>query len=124
MLSQTALVMVRNSIELSYSGLCDIFEFNEVLNVDKTTTFTEVLVHNQIPCKLSFSNSSISKDTEIASGIAQNVKLFLAPEIIVNSGSKIIITQDNTTTIYENSGQPSIFPTHQEISLRLFKEWS
>ncbi len=124
MLSETALVMVRKSIELGYAGLCDIIEFREVLNTDKTTSFQEILVHSNIACKLSFATTNSSKDTELASGISQIVKLFIAPEVSVKPGSKFIVTQDYFTTEFENSGQPMMFPTHQEINLRLFKEWA
>ncbi len=124
MLSETALVMVRKSIELGYIGTCNIIEFKEVLNEDKSSSFQEVIVYEDIPCKLSFSNSTTTNDNGTASSVNQIVKLFIAPEILIKPNSKIVVNQNNIVETYSNSGQPLTFSTHQEIMLNLFKEWS
>lgn len=124
MLSKNQVVKVRNAIELGYSSICDIIEYKEVLAEDKSTCFQEVKVNENIPCKLSFGSCTTSNDTGIASGVTQTVKLFIAPEIKIKPNSKIIVSQNNVVETFENSGQPSIFATHQEIMLNLFKEWA
>lgn len=124
MLSETKMVKVRKALELGYFGVCDIFEFKEITNPDKSSSFSESLVSSGIACKLSYGTSGNSKDTAIASTVAQQILLFLSPDITVKTGSKIIVTQNNITQTYENSGEPLIFPTHQQIYLKLFDEWT
>lgn len=124
MLSETALVMVRKSIELGYIGTCDIVEFIKVISEDKTTDFEEVVVLENMPCKLSFSNSPPTNDNGVAGIVTQSVKLFIAPEVKINPNSKIIVTQNYVEETYTNSGEPLRFATHQEVTLNLFKEWA
>ena len=75
------------------------------------------------PCKLSFEKLAAVVQTETAAIASQGIKLFLAPEIMVKSGSKIIVTQDGVTSEYSTSSQPAVYCTHQEIVLELFRGW-
>lgn len=124
MLSKTALVMVRKSIELGYIGTCNIIEYKKVLSEDMSTNFEEVITFEDIPCKLSFSNSTTTNDTGTASSITQSVKLFIAPEVEIKPNSKIIVTQNDVVETYANSGEPLVFSTHKEIMLNIFREWA
>lgn len=56
----------------------------------------EVAVIENQSCKLSFEKLNAVVQTETAAATAQGVKLFLAPEIRVNSNSKIVVTQIRT----------------------------
>ena len=62
--------------------------------------------------------------TETAAVQAQGVKLFLAPEIVISSNSKIVVTQNGVTDEYSASGIPAIYSTHQEITLESFRGWA
>ena len=84
----------------------------------------EIAVIEDQPCKLSFEKLNAVVQTETAAAIAQGLKLFLAPEIHINGGSKIVVTQNGVTGEYSTSGEPAIYPTHQEIMLELFKGWA
>lgn len=116
--------MVRKSIESSYIGKCDIVEYANIITEDKSTNFEEVTVYLEQPCKLSFTSGATSSSNGVANSISQTVKLFIAPEIDIKPGSKIIITQNETISIYKNSGEPLRFNTHQEIMLDLFEGWA
>lgn len=124
MFSESAMVKVRKAIELSYIGTCDVIEYKEILDKDKTKNFKEIKVHKNLNCKLSFSDISPSTDIGTASNISQTVKLFISPEIKIKLNSKIIVNQNNTIEVYTNSGQPLVYETHQEIRLNLFREWA
>ncbi len=52
------------------------------------------------------------------------MKLFLAPEIRVNSGSRIAVTQNGISNEYCASGEPAVYDTHQEILLELAERWA
>lgn len=113
----------RRAIESTYSGVCTIIERQDIR--DERTKITrkneEVLVVENQPCKLSFEKIDTVVQTETAASVSQTVKLFINPEIRVISGSKIIVKQNEITTEYCASGEPAVYPTHQEIMLNLFK---
>ena len=124
MLSENQVVAVRAAIEMMYQGTCTVAEHQKVKKENKTTGFQDVIVLTNQPCKLSFSNITTTNQTETAALVAQTAKVLIAPEIQIKPGSKLTITQNGVTTEYENSGEPALFNTHQEISLVLFKGWA
>lgn len=124
MLSENQVVAVRTAIEMMYQGTCTVTEHQKVKKENKTTGFQDVIVLENQPCKLSFSNITTTNQTETAALVTQTAKVLIAPEIQIKPGSKLTITQNGVTTEYENSGEPALFNTHQEISLVLFKGWA
>lgn len=117
--------MARKAQEATYEGLCTVFECQEVRDT-KTGLFSEkeVTVTENQPCKLSFEKLSAVSQTETAAVAEQGIKLFLAPEIVVGSNSKIVVTQNGITEQYSASGKPAVYATHQEITLELFRGWT
>lgn len=107
-----------------YIGVCDVIEYRKVKRDNNSTGSIEVVVYENVPCRLSFGSSSEANQTDTATEIKQTVKLFVAPEIEINSGSKIIVTQNNKCAEYSNSGEVKMYPTHQEINLKLFRGWT
>ena len=124
MLSQNQMVAVRKAIETTYDGTCTVTEHQKVQKENKSTGFQDVIVLENQPCRLSFKTITNTSQTETAAMVGQTTKLFIAPEIKVKAGSKLTITQCGVTTEYKNSGEPAIYPTHQEIVLDLFKGWA
>ena len=114
----------KQAINSLYNGLCTTYEYKEVTDPNtKRTNHNEVMVLENQPCRLSFKNISTSKDGSV-SQLTQVTKLFIDSECTINPGSKIVVTQNNRTTEYKNSGEPAIYTNHQEIILELFKGWS
>lgn len=115
----------RRAQEATYEGLCTIFECREVTDAKtRLSSEKEIAVIEDEPCKLSFEKLSAVVQTETAAAETQGIKLFLAPEIVVGSNSKIVVIQNGVTEEYSASGKPAVYPTHQEITLELFRRWS
>ena len=115
----------RRAQEATYEGICTIYECRDVTDEKtKLSSEEEVAVIEDQPCKLSFEKLNSVVQTETAAVQAQGVKLFLAPEIVVSSNSKIVVTQNGVTDEYSASGIPAIYSTHQEITLESFRGWS
>lgn len=116
----------RKAIESTYSGVCAIIERRDVR--DEKTKITrknkEVSVVENQPCKLSFEKLNAVVQTGTAAKQTQGTKLFIAPEIKVKPGSKIIVEQNGVTTEYSASGVPAIYLSHAEIMLELFEGWA
>ena len=115
----------RKAQEATYEGLCTVFEFREVRDEEtKLSSEEEIAVIEDQPCKLSFEKSDAVVQTETGAKAAQTIKLFLPPEIRIWSNSKIVVTQNGVTGEYSASGEPALYPTHQEIILSLFEGWA
>ena len=125
MLSKTKMVKARKAIESLYDGLCTITEHQKIQKENKSTGFQDVVIQENVPCRLSFKTINNTNQTETAaSAVGQITKVFLAPDIRVKPGSKLTITQNDVTTEYKSSGEPAFYSTHQEIVLELFKGWA
>ena len=113
----------RRALESTYEGICTIVVYQNGTDEDTGLTGSaEEVEAVDIPCRLSFEKLAPAAQSETGAAITQGVKLFLAPEIKVASGSKIIVTQEGITSAYQASGVPAIYPTHQEIMLELWRE--
>ena len=116
--------IARKAIESMYIGTCDVIEHQKVKDsVTKKTGFTDTIVLLSQPCRVSFKSNPTTGDGSAAS-VTQEIKLFISPDITIKDGSKIEVTQNGLTKAYTNSGEPAIYETHQEITLKLFERWA
>lgn len=116
----------RKAQESLYDDTCSIIEYTAVKDEkSKLTRHEEVTVLENQPCRLSFETLNVAVQTETAANISQRLKLFLAPEIEVKGGSKIVVTTaEGRTGEYSASGIAAVYPTHQEVMLELFRGWA
>lgn len=114
----------RAAIESTYDAKCDIIERQSVTENHITKNNQEVTVQEKKACRVSFENIDPNNETNTESKKSQKIKLFIAPEINIKSGSKIVVTGRGRTTTYKNSGEPAVYDTHQEIMLELWKGWA
>lgn len=102
----------RRALEATYEGLCTIMEYRDVTDErTKLSSEKEVTVAENQPCKLSFEKLDAVVQTETAAAMAQGIRLFLAPEIEVKAGSRIIVIQNGVTEEYAASGKPAVTPS-------------
>ncbi len=115
----------RKALESAYDGRCDIIEYRDVTDEEtKLSREEEAVVLEGQPCRLSFEKQAAVFRTDTAASVTQGLKLFLAPEIRVKPGSKVIVTQNGITGAYSASGEPAVYSTHQEIVLELSGRWA
>lgn len=120
-----ARMQAKKAIESLYEHTCTVIEYVKVKDpITKLTGMKEIPTLENQPCKLSFSSAKSTQQTESANEVSQVIKLFIEPNIDIKEGSKLIINHNGKVSQYKNSGVPSVFPTHQEIVLELFKGWS
>lgn len=115
----------RKAIEFRYNGTCSVYEYKKVRDEKtKITNGREALVAGGIPCHLSFSSAPAALKSGAAVSRTQEVKVFLAPEVQIKAGSKLVIIQNGIEKSYKFSGEPAVYPSHQEINLELFSGWT
>lgn len=119
------MVNARAAIETMYDDKCDIIEYQKKIdNRTNLTYFEEVLVKENIPCRISYRSLYSGVQSRMADYTKQKVKMFISPDINIKVGSKICIKQNGVLLEYKNSGQPAVYKTHQEILLELFEGWA
>lgn len=115
----------RFPIRKLFTDVCTITNNSPVVDEFGSTTFEEVVVCDNEPCRISYSSFQNAEDSQNgASDITQNIKLFIREDLTILAGSKISVTRGNNTTIYSASGVPAIHSNHQEINLQLVKKYA
>ena len=113
----------KNPLSALWTGKCTIYEYQNVTDpFTHQTTQKEVVVLEYEPCRLSY---RYEQSTNIRSGaavVSQSIKLFIRPDLVINPGSVIEITQHGVTEKYKGSGQPAVYCNHQEIILNLYED--
>lgn len=84
----------------------------------------EVDTYTDEPCRISFDTVNATQPENNAANIVQSITLFIDRAVVIPEGSKITVTQNGVTAVYEKSGKPAIYSTHQEIPLEIFKGWA
>lgn len=109
-----AFELARKAKEKLYRGRMTVFEVTPIVEFGKTKNKL-VMIHEDIPCKLSRSQSQSSNSNETADSVDYSLKLFCAPELNIKAGSQITVIQDGMEMKLKNSGDPFKYSTHQEI---------
>lgn len=112
---------VREIYESTYCDTCSILE-KVKRKTEGVALFEDKEVVSNQPCKISFESIPSTTESNTMATMAQSIKLFLAPEIEVEPGSRIDVTHLGVTTAYKRSGKPAVYHTHQEIMLELWEE--
>nr|WP_301906351.1 hypothetical protein [uncultured Anaerostipes sp.] len=115
----------RTVIEQTYDGTCNIYSMQDVKDPEtKITEQKEVSLLENVPCHMSFSGAVTAEGNGTSTDVKQEIKLFLAPEVLVPPGCRIEVMQHGVTESYSGSGKAAIYSSHQEISLELWKEYA
>lgn len=92
--------------------------------INKQTEFVDVIVLADEPCRVSFERIPATSPDNGTVIVSQAVKLFLRPDVDIPPGSTFVVARQGRTETYVSSGQPAIYPSHQEIALKLKEERS
>lgn len=120
--------MVKNPLSILWTGRVTIYEYQNVTNPETFQTTQElVAVVTDEPCRVSFGEHAYAfgRTVEISNGapyIAQTITLFIRPDLEINAGAVIEVTQNNVTTKYKRAAQPAVHSNHQEILLELYED--
>lgn len=114
-----------NPLKTLWKGSCTVIcRVKKQDPITKRTEFVEETVYTDEPCRLSYQRLSPTTDKNGVAEVVQVPKLFLSKELMIPSGSKIIVTQNERTVEFSNSSEPAVYTNHQEIVLELFKGWA
>ena len=113
------------AIKSLWRGVCTVTVVQNTTDESTGRTVAgEVDTCTDEPCRISFETVTIPETTDNASRTVQRIKLFIDPAVNIPPGSKITVTQNGVTGVYEQSGVPAVYSSHKEIPLELFKGWA
>ena len=134
------------ALEALWSDRADVYILEKSLcQSTGQTLFSEKLLFEALPCRLSYRNLSTAGTKENAAPfsrssagvrshaapVTQTARLFLSRETTLPPGCKIVVTRnaghggdETRTAVYAFSGEAGVFTSHQEVALELFKKWS
>lgn len=115
--------MVNNPLSALWIGKCTIYEYQNVTDpITYQTTQKLVPVLTDEPCRLSYNHEQATNIQSGAAVVSQSITLFIRPDLIIDPGSVIEVTQHNRTEKYKRSSKPAVYTNHQEIILQLYED--
>ena len=114
------------AIKSLWRGKCTVTVRNNDTTDENTgrVVVGEVDTYTNEPCRISFDTVNATQPENNAANIVQSITLFIDRAVAIPEGSKITVTQNGAIAVYEKSGKPAVYSTHQEIPLEIFKGWA
>jgi len=113
-----------------WTDRCDVYvKESKVDGATGRTVFTERKLHADVPCRVSFRMSfeTVRAAQDVGDGATaatQAVKIFLAPDVTIPPGSKIVAHRKGTEFTFWKSGVPAVFEGHQEVRVERQERWT
>lgn len=129
MFQKAKMVRYKKIAESFFDRVCNVYEYREVLE-DGFSRRELVLTQENIPCRRGYStggNTNYVKTAETTQDneqIKQLVKLFVASDVKIKPGSKIVVMSGDDKEYYEYSGYELYYDTHCEILLKSVERWA
>lgn len=114
-------IPVTNVLKLLWIGSCTVYEWQNVTNPETFQTTQQLVpVFENEPCRLSYTTEyATSTNNANLAVVQQKPTLFISPDLQINPGCVIEVTQHGHTNRYKRSSEPAIYTNHQEIQLEL-----
>ena len=124
----------KKNIESFYTDVCNVYENIKTRDAKTKTTKTKrTLVHELLPCRMSFGSYVRPSGDEITSNLTLSVVLFLSPNVEIKAGSEFevernVLSNEDATlprvVKLKNSAPPYIYQTHQEITCSILEDYA
>lgn len=124
----------KKGIESFYTDVCNVYEHIKTRDEkSKQTKMVRTLVHELLPCRMSFGTFVRPSGDEVTSNLTLSVVLFLSPSVEIKAGSEFevernVLSNDDTTlprvVKLKNSAPPYIYETHQEITCSILEDYA
>lgn len=122
---ERAMEAARKAVEGSYDGVCSVTAQRKVTDgKTKLTGLEDTVVLEGQPCHIVFKTVECAAQSDSAAAVRQVAELLISPDVSIEPGSKITVTQEGVTADYARSGIPAVYATHQEVMLEAFRGWA
>ena len=123
----------KRAIETLYTDVCNVYEYIKTTDSKtKQTKTVRTLVHELLPCRLSYGTFVRPAGDDITSDLTLSAVLFLSPDIIIKAGSEIEVERNvisangNNSRVVrlKNTSVPYFYSTHQEITCSILEDYA
>jgi hypothetical protein len=121
MFTQAEILRRRSALERLYDGLCTITHQTEVVDDDGISSFEDVVIAENVPCRVSIGSSPYASQGNDIATVNQTITLFLPPEIEIKQGAKIEVTQYGVVAHYKCAGVPAVYDVFQSVEMELME---
>lgn len=104
-------------LESTYQDYCNIYNFEKVLN-GSITSNERIVAYENIKCSLSQKDLKTTEQSKSENKIDYDSKLFISNDIEIKAGAEIEVNHCGKKYIFNQTGEPFIYCTHQEVLLK------
>lgn len=117
---------VGTAIRSMWIGRCTVYNYQDVFNPETHQTTHELVAtcHDE-PCRVSYQRE-FTKPSYVENGVAsamQRITLIIRPDLCIDAGSVIEVTQRGITSKYKRASAPMIYTNHQEVWLEIYEDY-
>lgn len=124
MLSKNQMVKCSKIFEqLLYDSICTVIISEEYQKDNGVSVFRDVILYENKPCRISQPSTNAATNNNVVSETGKIVNLYIAPDLVIPAGSKVLVTFNDITTEYKNSGESARYDAHQKIQLEFVGRW-
>lgn len=106
----------RKLLESTYDGTMTVLGTRKETVNGETVVTPDAVLHENIPCALSFSGTPDSKTDANSGQISYQATIYCAPELNIPAGSRILVRQYGAEYRLKYSGESAVYPTHRQLS--------
>lgn len=117
-------MVTRGALKRLWTDRMTVTEYREVPKPNGSTGFEEVVVLEDVPCKLSFSTLQAVNQNDANATLVQVAKVFCDSALQIRAGSKLTVLHRGQVSEFSRSGEPGRFTVHQELVLLPFRGWA
>ena len=108
-----------------FDGRCDVIvRTHDTDEASGRAVTVEKTVMRDEPCRISFRAVSPAARVSVGARATQEITLFIARDVTIPAGSKIVVTQNGVRGVYAQAGEPAVYSSHREVPLKLFERWA
>lgn len=109
------------AIQSLWKDTCTIL-IKQSYKVAGVTKYRDAKLYEEIPCRLSYSGALVASEGSEVTQVKQIITLFLAPDVVIPAGAKIVVTHGGQTITYKQSSETRVHTNHLEVTLDVDKE--
>ena len=113
----------RRQIEKLYDSVCTVVVAQEQILDNGVSTFVDKIILENQPCRISQQSITQANNNGAVTEVDKVISLYIAPEVEIPTGSRIMVTYNDITDEYRRTGIPSRYDTYQKIQLEYVGRW-
>ena len=109
------------AIQSLWKDTCTVL-IKQSYKVAGITKYRDTKLYEDIPCRLSYRGAVVASEGSEVTQVTQIITLFLAPDVVIPAGAKIVVTHGGQTITYKQSSETRVHTNHLEVTLDIDRE--